>query len=309
MFTVQNAMDQLFSWIYYGALNMLTDFQKYLGNMGLELFDNPYAQGLITFFSLLAWSLFIVGCLVGIAECAIDYQSGGGNFKGTGKNILMGFFAVEFFALVPERLFALSVNLQSIVAKIYNLSGYTADTAANTTSQSVSGLLSVCIGLFQACISGNPLMSFVTTTDGSGTDVHVPSALNILFVLVFVISFIKVIFDNLKRGAILLAQICVCALYMFSIPRGYIDGFVGWCKQVVGVCFTVFVQNMFLVLGLNIFKTQMIIGIGIMLGAAEVPRIAQQFGLDTSTKANVSGIAMTVSSFANVGRTLAMAAA
>lgn len=46
---------------------------------------------------------------------------------------------------------------------------------------------------------------------------------------------IKVFFANLKRGGILLIQIAVGSLYMFSIPRGYTDGFTQWMKQVIGL--------------------------------------------------------------------------
>lgn len=49
---------------------------------------------------------------------------------------------------------------------------------------------------------------------------------------------IKVFFANLKRGGILLIQIAAGSLYMFSVPRGYIDGFVQWIKQVIGPCLT-----------------------------------------------------------------------
>ena len=51
---------------------------------------------------------------------------------------------------------------------------------------------------------------------------------------------IKVFFGNLKRGGIPLIQIAVGSLYMFSVPRGYIDGFTQWCKQVIGICLTAF---------------------------------------------------------------------
>jgi hypothetical protein len=91
---------------------------------------------------------------------------------------------------------------------------------------------------------------------------------------------------------------------MFSIPQGYTDGFYGWCKQVAGICFTTFLQNMFLIIGLNAFKGQMIFGLGIMLGAAEIPRIAQGFGLDTAMKAYVTSITMATNSVMNLGRTL-----
>ena len=303
MFTVDDAMDQFFSWFYYESMTLLTNLQNYLGNMGLEIFDNMFAKGLMRFFDYLAWSLFIVGSIVAICECAIDAQNGGGNIKDTGLNILTGFFAVEFFAIVPVRLYALSINFQGVLAKAFNLAGYQADKAVQTQS-STGGLISYCLGLLQTLVAGNPILSWATASDGKSS-VHIPTAINVIFMLVFVFSVIKIIFDNLKRGAILLAQICVCSLYMFSVPRGYKDGFFGWCKQIVGLCFTVFLQNMFLVIGLSIFKTQMIVGLGIMLGAAEIPRIAQQFGLDTSTKANVSGMSMAVNSIVNVGKTLA----
>ena len=42
---------------------------------------------------------------------------------------------------------------------------------------------------------------------------------------------IKVFFANLKRGGILLIQIAVGSLYMFSVPRGYLDGFYQWCSR------------------------------------------------------------------------------
>lgn len=308
MITVNSIMDQLFSWFYYGAMTMLTDLQTYLGKMGLEIFDNTYAAGLIQFFNIFAWSMFGVGSLIAISECAIDAQSGGGNIKETGLNILTGFLAAEFFSTVPVNLYAFSVNVQSVLAKGYNLAGYQADQQAQQAhhASGIGGLIQDAIGMFNSILSANPLASWITASDGKNA-VHVPTAINLIFMLAFVIAVGKIIFDNLKRGAILLAQICVCSLYMFSIPRGYKDGFFGWCKQVVGLCFTVFLQNMFLVIGLSIFKTQLIVGLGVIMGAAEIPRIAQQFGLDTSTKSHVSSMAMTVNSFMNVGKTIAKA--
>lgn len=51
---------------------------------------------------------------------------------------------------------------------------------------------------------------------------------------------IKVFFANLKRGGILLIQIAVGSLYMLSVPRGFIDGFTRWCKQVIALGLTTF---------------------------------------------------------------------
>ena len=74
---------------------------------------------------------------------------------------------------------------------------------------------------------------------------------------------------------------------MFSVPRGYMDGFYSWCKQVAGLCLTAFLQSTILIAGLMVWSENMLLGCGLMLSANEIPRIAQQFGLDTSTKANI----------------------
>ena len=95
-------------------------------------------------------------------------------------------------------------------------------------------------------------------------------------------------FANIKRGGILLIQIAVGSLYMFSVPRGYADGFNQWCKQVIAICLTAFMQTTLLFLGLMTFPNNMLLGLGIMLAANEVPRIAQQFGLDSSVRVNSS---------------------
>ena len=41
---------------------------------------------------------------------------------------------------------------------------------------------------------------------------------------------------------------------MFSVPRGYIDGFTQWIKQVIGLCLTAFLQSTILVAGLMVFR-------------------------------------------------------
>lgn len=91
------------------------------------------------------------------------------------------------------------------------------------------------------------------------------------------------IFQNIKRGGILLVQMSVCALYIFSVPRGYQDGFNQWMKQVAAICLTAFMQTPLLFLGLLTFPRNMLLRLGIMLAADEVPRIAQQFGLQIGT--------------------------
>ena len=120
---------------------------------------------------------------------------------------------------------------------------------------------------------------------------------------------IKVFFANLKRGGILLIQIAVGSLYMFSVPRGYIDGFTQWCKQIIGLCLTTFLQATILAAGLMVLRTRALLGLGLMLAAGEVPRIAGAFGLDTSTKANVMSAVYTAQAAVNTTRTIVQAVA
>ncbi len=99
------------------------------------------------------------------------------------------------------------------------------------------------------------------------------------------------------------------SLYMFSVPRGYTDGFVQWMKQVIGLCLTAFLQSTILVAGLMVFRENALLGLGLMLSAGEVPRIAGTFGLDTTTRANITSAFYTAQAAVNTTRTIAQAVA
>jgi hypothetical protein len=138
----------------------------------------------------------------------------------------------------------------------------------------------------------------------------ITSPIMMLFVLILMgYAVIKVFFANLKRGGILLIQIAVGSLYMFSVPRGYIDGFVSWCKQVIGLCLTAFLQATILTAGLMVVKDNALLGLGLMLSATEIPRIAGAFGLDTSTRGNLMSAVYTAQTAVNMTRTIFKAVA
>ena len=118
---------------------------------------------------------------------------------------------------------------------------------------------------------------------------------NILCLIAFAYCVIKIFFQNIKRGGILLIQMAVGSLYMFSVPRGYTDGFVQWMKQVAAICLTAFMQTTIL----------MLLGMGILLSANEVPRIAQQFGLDSSVKVNMMSVVHATTTAVNLTRSVA----
>ena len=48
-----------------------------------------------------------------------------------------------------------------------------------------------------------------------------------------------------------------------------------------------------------------LLGLGLMLSAGEIPRIAGAFGLDTTTKANLTSAVYTAQSAVNIARTVA----
>ena len=136
----------------------------------------------------------------------------------------------------------------------------------------------------------------------------VDSPILMIFLLILMgYAVIKVFFANLKRGGILLIQISVGSLYLFSVPRGYTDGFISWCKQVVGLCLTAFLQAVILAAGLMAVKDHALLGMGLMLSAGEVPRIAGQFGLDTTTRANVTGAFYAAQGAINLTRSVVQA--
>ena len=110
---------------------------------------------------------------------------------------------------------------------------------------------------------------------------------NLFTIIALGYAVIKVFFANIKRGGIMMTNIAVGSLYIFGLTRGHYDGFVDWCKQVIAICVTAFLQNSLLFAGLLTFGDHMLLGLGIMLAANEVPRIADRFGLDTSSRVNI----------------------
>ena len=255
----------------------------------------PWVQSIVLFFSYLAWALYGVGLVVACFECAIDYQSGRGSIRDTALNAIKGFMAVGLFTTVPVELYKLSVSLQgSFTAGISGRGTDFGTVAANIINTLKSA------GDVNQAMSSNVFGGLTAIT----------SPIMMIFILILMgYAVIKVFFANLKRGGILLIQIAVGSLYMFSVPRGYIDGFVGWCKQVIGLCLTAFLQATVLIAGLMVVKDHALLGLGLMLAAGEIPRIAGQFGLDTSTKANLMGTVYAAQTAVNMTRTVIQAVA
>ena len=293
-FVAENVLDEIIDWFYSQIIGFLGNFFSEMGNMGVELFQMDWVQSIVLFFSYLAWALYAVGLVVAGFECGVEYASGRGNIQETALNAIKGFLAVNLFSVVPVRLYELAVSLQATMTA--GITGYGASSIGEVAKDAL-GDFSLIESLTEYTSSGGASLGSIT------------SPFMILFcIILMAYAVIKVFFANLKRGGILLIQIAVGSLYMFSVPRGYTDGFVQWCKQIIGLCLTAFLQATILVAGLMLFRDHALLGLGLMLSAGEVPRVAGAFGMDTSTKANVMSAVYATQSIVNTTKTIAAVA-
>lgn len=246
--------------------------------MSASIFQYAWIKQIVQLFSNLGWALFVVGIVVALFEFAIESQSGRGDPKALALNIIKGFFAVNLFSIVPVKLFEFAVSMQ------FGMSG------------DMTGLIRPGgRSLAEDCLIVIGQLSF-------------GSLLSTIITIMMGYAVIKVFLSSLKRGGILLIQIAVGSLYMFSVPRGFTDGFVMWVKQVIATSLTAFLQSVMLVCGLILFKDQWLMGLGIMLSAGEIPRIAGMFGLETSVRPNINGVINTAQSAVHLSQMVRTAA-
>ena len=276
---IWNTMIQWFYETIYGAV---ADFFSMMGGMGAEIFDLDWVSATIKLFTLFGWTLYIAGLVVAVFDVAIEYQSGRANIKTTSINILKGFFACSLVGVLPVELYKFCISLQ------------------NTFSHDLAALF----GAGQTVDLSAASLAALTAKFLTGVGAAQATLLTLLCLIAFAYCVIMIFFQNIKRGGILLVQISVGSLYMFSVPRGYTDGFNQWMKQVAALCLTAFMQTTLLYLGLLTFQTDLLTGLGIMLAANEVPRIAQQFGLDSSIKINMMSVVHASTTAVNLSRVL-----
>ena len=276
---IWNTMIQWFYETIYGAV---ADFFSMMGGMGAEIFDLDWVSATIKLFTLFGWTLYIAGLVVAVFDVAIEYQSGRANIKTTSINILKGFFACSLVGVLPVELYKFCISLQ------------------NTFSHDLAALF----GAGQTVDLSAASLAALTAKFLTGAGAVQATLLTLLCLIAFAYCVIMIFFQNIKRGGILLVQISVGSLYMFSVPRGYTDGFNQWMKQVAALCLTAFMQTTLLYLGLLTFQTDLLMGLGIMLAANEVPRIAQQFGLDSSVKINMMSVVHASTTAVNLSRVL-----
>lgn len=268
-FVADTVLNEILDWLYSQLLGFLGNFFAEMGNMGAEVFEMAWVQGIVQFFSYLAWTLYATGLVVSCFEVGIGYVNGHGDIRGAALNAIKGFFAVSLFTVVPIRLYVFSVSLQAHFTA--GLTGYGSGSLREAAVEAIAGfdmIESLTEGVSGASVSGLGALS---------------SPIMALFCIgLMAYAVISVFFANLKRGGILLIQIAVGSLYMFSVPRGYVDAFLQWCRHILGLCLAAFLQSTILTAGLLVFREHALLGLGLMLSADEIPRLAGSFGLDTS---------------------------
>lgn len=280
----QAIWDYMLRWLYEIAYTAIAAFFELINEFGAEIFELQWVKAAVSLFVKFGWGLFVVGTIVAIFDVAIEYQHGRANIRSCCINIIKGFFACSLIGVLPVELYKFCISLQLT---------FSHDLVMSYIDSQRSNFAGLVTDVFSRV--------FNTQTGFQGV-------LDLIFLLAFGYCCVKLFFQNLKRGGILIVQIAVGSLYMFSVPRGYTDGFNQWMKQVIAICLTAFMQTTLFYLGLLTMAEEMVLGLGIMFAANEVPRIAQQFGLDSSVRVNMMSVVHTASTTANLVRLVGKAA-
>lgn len=266
-----------------GLASWSTDIINQNNNYTTSLFDNSMVTNFLFFIESFAGLLLVSG----IAFAVFDFAVSVGEGERVSPinlllNIFKGLLASLLITTLPVSLLIFTNHICNIICQ-----AFTDDITINFIVQ----------------INSDNSTSSANFFSGWGFAI---------FMLITFVCVIKVFLANIKRGGILIIQMFVGSLHLFNVPRGYLDSFSGWCKQVIGICATSFISNILIVLGAVVYCTQdgadvwdLILAAGVMLAAAEAPRILQQFGLDTSVKANVSQAIFATSGITSIIRSFA----
>ena len=268
-----------------GLVKLIDDILKYNNGLIDMLFEN---SAVLTFF---AFTLSIGGLMyaggVGFAFANFTIENkedSGAQITDTIKNIFIGLAAVCSYTTIP----VLFLRFTNYICDLM---------VSELTKYSLLDWLKP------------ELMGNGAGQSGESTGMSVTTGFCAVYGIIMFVCVCKIFFSNIKRGGILVTLIFVCSFHMFSIPRGYTDAFWSWCKQVAGVCITAFVQNFLIALSFLILTAvnkasldTLVVSAGVALSASEVPRILQQFGLDTSMKANISQAIFATSGVVSIAR-------
>ena len=233
-----------------------------IASEGLVIFDQPVIQGIINKIYTIGLGLWGIGCVLAVFDLAIQYTKGSsGGVMDYCLNFIRGFLAANLFYCLPVPVYRLFVSIGETI-------GY--------------------------AITGSSLFySDMWSSDGftSSLPVGVARALLVLVVhIIMLICLLIVYFKFLKRGFELFVMIVMGCMYMISIPRGYMDGFIDWAKQTIGIGLSACLQIIAVALGSKMCVDHLFLGLAIFLASGEVDKLMQRFGIVQSNSANLFAI-------------------
>lgn len=208
-----------------GLASWSTDIINQNNNYTTSLFDNSMVTNFLFFIESFAGLLLVSGIAFAVFDFAVSVGEGE---RVSPINLLLNLFKGLLASLLIT---TLPVSLLIFTNHICNLicQAFTNDSAIN----------------------------FIVQFNSSDSSANFFSGWGFaIFMIIAFICVIKVFLANIKRGGILIIQMFVGTLHLFSIPRGYLDSFSGWCKQVIGICATSFISNILIVLGAVVYCTQ-----------------------------------------------------
>ena len=105
----------MIQWLYETIYTAVGEMFADINNLGIEIFDLSWVQAVVRLFTLLGWTLFVVGVVVAVFDLGIECQTGRANIKGTFLNVLKGFFAASLVGVLPVQLYKLCCSLQALL--------------------------------------------------------------------------------------------------------------------------------------------------------------------------------------------------
>lgn len=251
--------ERLMSWLAEKLYGFLASLFSLLSTLGSDIFDFPAIRGFLSFFQRLGWVLFLLGLAFSVFDYAAGLRSGNRPLRVHLVSAMSGFLGSLLLTELPIRLYLFTLNLQNSFLKELGLGS-----------------------IRQSALTGIERFKELQEELNFG--------IGIAFSFVMAYCVIMIFLASIKRSGILLIQIAVGSLYLFSLTRGQSDGFLRWSRQVLALCLTSFVQMSLFYLGVVTFAYSTFAGMGLLMAAKDVPRVAGQFGMDFGIRASMRDV-------------------
>lgn len=264
-------MDIIFNYLKDKIIGGAGDVIVFMTQASINLLQNEIVKNVLDLFEYIGWLILVIGVLFAIANLYI-------RFLETGRlelhffiiNVTQSIIAIFFLRVGATEIFILGNTLNKLICKVTSEPDY---------NKSINSFVDYLV-----------TMRFNTIW--------------ILFIgLVAIISIMVSLFQIMKRGGMYIAQIAMGYIYLFSLPAGNTDGFSEWIKQTVAIALTNVLQTTLLFVGMNLMAREgkdIILGLGVILGASSVEKIAGRYGMSTSISRSIRGFTSTIGM--NLGR-------